>query len=554
MYRSYTIIWLCLIFSFSSQGQDHKPLFVFSGTNTLTARYANQPLYGSLLPASYVREDLILRFGYRDMPFTGRLFIGTDKDDWQQSIQLFQLRLTPLSLIRNTSGQDSSFLRRFLDDFKTLEVGVCFPNQSKLLIYGPRVQGVNLEYNPGLFYLAALAGRSASLFDQRDKRFLMGKIGVGKKDKTLFTIGLMQAEERIGKGEPDTLAGNPAENWIASVGFDLSLFDRKFKLETEINGSLYTRNQNSPELEVSDNKALEWASRLVEPTVSSSLDFGYRVSTQINLKTTRFSGNLIRIGPGYKTLGNPYLRNDLFQYDVQLSQYFWQRKIGLRLYLRKNNDNLLQNEDESLGYKIATSHFTSYGGIFSFRHREWPYVILNVAPYHQETNYQTGISINDATLITSTFGYQYSIKDRFMHSMLLLSSKKTRQEVQGRDQLLSSMGISLNQMVQIKPQMHITLMTSFHQVDFFDQQRQFFNIGLRTNYNYKNSWKNNLGITLINEKDRQLKLSFTLRSSLNLKRFGYLDLVIQENRFDQPENYLQGNAYRMAQLVWRTRW
>jgi len=131
------------------------------------------------------------------MPFTGRFFFSTEQDNFHKSFNLFQIRLAPKRRFPNKPGVKFTKLKKFLNDFETLELGVCYPNYSKLLIQGPRIRGINLEYNPGLFYISCLAGNASQLQNAYDKRYLMTRIGVGKKKKTHFYLGLLHVQDNF---------------------------------------------------------------------------------------------------------------------------------------------------------------------------------------------------------------------------------------------------------------------------------------------------------------------------------------------------------------------
>ena len=229
-----------------------------------------------------------------------------------------------------------SGVERFLYNFPRFGVGVNYPYYSPYTINGIAVNGADIVFNPGKFYLATTIGTAQrdvpealandSTYIAFDRTIYAGRIGYGRVGEGHAILTVMYAGDRDSSVIVDTTTGfylAPQENWVLGLEVDIPVVPEIFMIKGEIAGSLLSGDLSSPEVETSASlDAPDWLNDLVKFRTSSFFDYSFSVEPRLTIPTTntKLKGSLERIGPGYVTLGIPYLRNDLIRYEGEIEQ------------------------------------------------------------------------------------------------------------------------------------------------------------------------------------------------------------------------------------------
>ncbi len=233
--------------------------------------------------------------------------------------------------------------QNLLYSIEELSAGTIYPYYSPLVLNGLRISGVSFEWNPGIFYLAFSGGTSNrprfSLNDgiaEYNQRLLAGKIGVGKKHKShLFFTALDAIDDRNSIERNDTI-NTPKSNFILGSDVGLQFFNGKFKIQGELAGSKFTKDEEATQL-ITNNALNDQIPDFLEPNVSTKFGLAYDVRGAIKLfkNNTVVSGFLRNIDPSYNSFGAPNLRRGVFTYNTEISQKLFSRNMTISAF-RKN--------------------------------------------------------------------------------------------------------------------------------------------------------------------------------------------------------------------------
>jgi len=323
----------------------------------------------------------------------------------------------------------------------TIGVGALFPTFTPLTVNGVRLDGGSAEWNPGFFYVHVAGGKTqrpllrldtarvdSGVFANFDnsafgRMMYAGRIGIGRRDGAHFILnGVYTIDDRQSITFSDTNSSlTPQKNMLMGLDFKTELIPGMWTLEGEGAVTLTVGDQNAPKF--STKAVPDILLGLVDSSASSYFDWAVTGSTQLDIRSTgtRFRASTRRIGPGYRALGVPNLRTDVFRYDARIDQSFWQRQFSVGLFYRRDTDNLLP-------WKRSTTTITSLGATLGLNIRKYPYLRLSYAPYAQinddpEPNLQID---NNITVLTAASGYSYRIGDLSANTTLNAGSQSSK--------------------------------------------------------------------------------------------------------------------------------
>jgi|DewCreStandDraft_5_1066085.scaffolds.fasta_scaffold00192_38 hypothetical protein len=215
---------------------------------------------------------------------------------------------------------------------------------SALSLGSLRIRGVGAVATPGALRLALLYGQS-QLAQEADlergfagayaRRLWAAQLGFQTRGgELLFTLTHQKDDTTRGQRLSYNTYTLPAyENTVASLSWGLSV-SRYVRLQSEVALSAFTSDLRSETLD------LNLPAWLFTPRYSSNLDGAARASLLVS-PSQDFSLQLEGrwIGPGFVTLGQPYLQNDVFELSASPSFRLFARRLSVRLRggLRQNN-------------------------------------------------------------------------------------------------------------------------------------------------------------------------------------------------------------------------
>lgn len=262
---------------------------------------------------------------------------------------------------------------------------------SNYTLNGVTIRGGGITLSPGeKFRFSAVGGRtqravSGGAGNKSYSRTIYGaKLGIGKRSGSRIDLMFVRAKDDVGSLPPDSslvtpsairadtmdtsVVGNappvnpyavtPQENLVGGISWQLNVIPDKLTWNSEVSGSIHTRDLRSKMVDVEDLDLPAFASNFYTSRYSSSADFV--ASSDLNLRLSRFNiqTGYKWIGPGYTSLGTSYLINDQQEFSTRASYRFSQTSLSLNW--SRLNDNLLSQ-------KRFTQAQNRYGGTVTTR-------------------------------------------------------------------------------------------------------------------------------------------------------------------------------------------
>jgi len=266
----------------------------------------------------------------------------------------------------------------------TLHAGYYSAKLSDLTFGDTRLLGGGIEARPGNFRISALYGRAqqsiAADTVQRfrgvyERRIMAAKLGYGNEEKVFVDFNLTRAWDDSGslmlprRGIASDSVANlydvaPQENIVLSTAFGLSIADNLLKITGE--AAVSGNSQDTRGAEIPDVPGI--VSTFFTPRYSSRADAAGQLAIGIT-PSQSFAVRLTSrwIGPGFVTLGYPYMPNDLFEWTVAPAFRFFAGRLSLRgsLGLRTNNlrSTLRAPTNRTIGMANASAQITDLFGL-----------------------------------------------------------------------------------------------------------------------------------------------------------------------------------------------
>ena len=530
------------------QAQDEISPIQFHGSNRLYYQYSNREGTNQEVPAEFWREDFNTTLSIYGIPISASFFLTSEQSDKRQSINNFRIYFNPKEFARQKAtayaqSKTTAVMANVLSLFSTLEVGRCRPHYTPLTVSGISVTGANIEFTPGIFYSAFSMGKtkkaikpSATRDPTFEQNLLFVKIGVGKKQSSHFYFTYLHVEDdkRSLSAESDSFFVFPQENYLVGTEADLVLFNKKFKLESEAVLSVLTRNVRSADIDLDDSRIPSWLNDLVDPKISTSMDYAYRVKSTVKLPTTKLSGGVKMIGSGFTSLGAPNLRNDILTYDGRIDQNFLNRQINFSTFFKQSKDNLID-------WKKATTTSTAYGISYGLRFRNYPYLQVNYTPNFQKNDSDTLKIENKAIVLSVATGYSYSIGNLNTTTSFNFFFQNTETETDTLTSESKTQTYTLSENVNFKFPLSLAGAVSLSMSEYSGIKSDILTLTFNAAYRAFKKWRNTLGVRYSDQDGDQIKTGIFWSSKLPVWKLGDLDLRVEENFYRDKE--LSDNDY-----------
>lgn len=399
---------------------------IFSGSNRIQMVTSNRTAPGSTLPASYLRWELLPVISLYQIPFSGSVLyttedvsVGTNASRFEFGLGLSTERLenslrqrigsrvaqlkaeipgqdevagiqetvhekqTQLQRLESIQ-QDFSQLPSHVDElqsmnllsglertalrFPSLGIGSTYPRFTPFTMQGITVNGVAVEYQPGILYTGLNVGRiknqtlPGNFFgtpadDKRSNLYAIS-LGLGRRlGNHLHLMGGFIEEELPGNEISDDLfsAAEPQRNVLMGVRYHVAVLNRQLELEGDAAGSFLTRSPDAPVTEDMFFDKLPIISSLLKPNASTSGDFASRTRVIYRNSTsgTRLQTETTYIGPGYTSLAAPLLQADRLKLEGMVEQQLFNRILSVGAQLRRERNNL----NRFLDYTRTSNNF-----------------------------------------------------------------------------------------------------------------------------------------------------------------------------------------------------
>ncbi|HYG14782.1 MAG TPA: hypothetical protein VEC12_03445 [Bacteroidia bacterium] len=332
--------------------------------------------------------------------------------------------------------------QRFLLSIRNFSVGTVYSNTSSPYNQGAAVKGIAVENGFGKIYTYLSAGlleqqlNFGALKQSRTPVYIYtAKAGYGMPENTHLHLGISKTGY-VGRSKPQKEEETLIKTSEPGAIYDV---DGRINLNQNIWVSGYwaiaENSQNhfykSSELPQTNNK-YGFSELIDRPNTTWSAN----ATGTFNKDKTRIIAQVLRVGTGFNSLANPFMRKDLFRQEVKLTQKLYKSFISVSAFYRKDRDNLL-------GQKQYTTELDNYKASLNIRLKKLPSFILSYNRIEQLTG-NNSFRISTVTGIYSlTTIYNKRIKDKTLTSSLTLLHQRMDISVSETERNFSSAVVSL---------------------------------------------------------------------------------------------------------------
>jgi hypothetical protein len=449
---------------------------------------------------------------------------------------------------------------------KELGVGVTYPNYSPLVLTGVPINGATIDYSLGILNIGASGGSmGAPLPDGRTssqtykRTAYAGKLGLGSTDGThLHFLGLCARDDETTVTADS--AYSPAKNYVGAIDARLDLFNHGLSLRGSIAGSMFTRDVTAPTIDSGKfgNQTLSNIATKLGPNSSTSADYAWSVESEFNLfeGQTRGKVSAQMTGPGYMTLGVPYLRTDVLGREAELDQSLFSSQVTIGGYYRTNEDNILPWKRVQVGndWLPARTTLTSYGGTFGLEIQDLPYLKLEYAPYVQESGIDSvdTTATNQTTLLSALAGYDYEMFGGTATTTLMALSQVGTSN--SGSYAFVNQNFMLNQSVSLKSGLTLTIGANYMSLEIAKAITETKGVIASGTFALAKWWKGTLGLNFSDRTDGAQRLGFSIRSTMKVSASNDLELRAERNAYQGGGPLDAGYDQLRFRAVLSTKW
>jgi hypothetical protein len=530
-----------------TKGEFSQKPIQFNFSTKLTAENSNRSGTGSDIEQRYLTWELTPSVSLWGIPYSTTLLLSTENSAARQNVNFFDFDLDLDKVKEMVEDKVKAKLETMKDEieqkvkekgekyrdkieseakdkagsvikgplkwfsyFNTLGIGTTYPDYTPLTVKSIPVTGVNIEFNPGWFYIAVAALKSQKPVENSafKRNVYAGRLGVGKKEKShFFFTGLFVKDDPNSiKVDSTNLTLTPNSNYLFGMEGKLNLFKDKLTFEGEIAGSLLTRDNRDADLV---NKAIpSWVTNMFHPKISSQIDYSYTVKSIFNNEKskTKLTAGVKMIGPGYKTLGNPTLGNDKLEVEGKLEQKFLENKISFSSTVKWFRDNLIP-----IKRSTTTNTFMSIN--LGLRPKGYPVINLIYIPLFQkndQTNDTFKVDYKSQTLM-GLASYTAMVQGNSISSLLSYTLNLVRAFGGVND--VTSHNVSLTETFSFKVPLSLTIGAGIIKSTESGLDRQTSLFTFNGSYTLMKFWTYGGGVSLEVEKDKSKKTIINLYTS-----------------------------------------
>lgn len=266
----------------------------------------------------------------------------------------------------------------------TLHLGDFTRDYTRYTVQGARVRGGGVDLEPGDFLFSVQGGRvlrSASPAGGTTfaRNMVAARLGYGDQGGSHLRLSLVGGRDTFDEAEqglpdPDTLlldtipedlrprmAEQPQEGVTMAMDGQAVLFDRLLRVKGEVAASLINRDRRS---DVVDLDALDLGipgvvadalTQAQEPRSSAAADYAWNLEAGVRRDGARLRGRYEYVGPGYGSLGLPYLVGDRKGYEVDGGLQLLDGVVGLQGRYQQRTNNLASQRLNTVDRRTMSS-------------------------------------------------------------------------------------------------------------------------------------------------------------------------------------------------------
>jgi hypothetical protein len=245
-----------------------------------------------------------------------------------------------------------------------VHAGDWVPVVSRYTASAVTVRGGGIELTPGRFRLIAAAGQGQqatdlSAFDAAPKRMLYaGLIGYGDREHTFLEVSGLRAVDAVAGA--DTLSAPPQENIVGALAGGAAFLGGRLRIKGDAAASLFSRDTRAGALDSLGQPG--WTSSLFTPRVSSRIDYAWNADIRLGLRQGSVGLQIENVGPGFTTLGSPYLVNDMREVKVSSTLRWLKGRVNTTGAVGLRRDNLAGDKRGTTRRWTGTAAITALTG------------------------------------------------------------------------------------------------------------------------------------------------------------------------------------------------
>jgi len=304
------------------------------------------------------------------------------------------------------------------------DMGAINPVYSEFTSQGILLRGLDWQVSNSRFFGGLSAGRTTlnlpHLFTRSKPKFGRNfgivTAGIGSKEKNFIALTAMGAKDA--KVDSIDLSNPPIKNTVLSLEGKYELL-KPFTLEAEVAKSNYQFNNGAEHAITTVND------QPISTSIWDQANLAYKGSvTYINEKNTEASIQLRRVNPGFKSIGNLFLRTNIQEHEFKLKQAFYKQRIKLSLFYKENRDNVYNLLE-------TTNRMKGYGGTLNVSIPKYPTLTVGYMPYEQGNNHPDSLlqTNNQFSMLFANLAYTKNMGAW----NLILSGSATQSEMEIRN-------------------------------------------------------------------------------------------------------------------------
>lgn len=256
----------------------------------------------------------------------------------------------------------------------TIHLGYRSVTFSPYTLAGYTMLGAGVELTPGKFRFGFMYGKlaSATTLDTStqslvpysfSRKAYAVKLGVGN-ESTFVDFSYLKAKDNAGsvpyKNYDSVYNITPAANVVLGVSTRVSFLKKKFYIQGNAAGSIFTRDVNSPfTLDSLDNPAYKFVKNFA--TVNASSSFSIAGDAAIGYKGKKFGLKLqyTHIDPEYQSMGAYFFNNDIENYTISPSLRLFKNKLRFTGSIGFQHDNVKDQKQATASKTIGNASLSA---------------------------------------------------------------------------------------------------------------------------------------------------------------------------------------------------
>lgn len=405
--RTFFLLIVCFYSALLVSAQD--PIrFSLKGSSRMESRLSFSDSSNYALPEDYFRWHMQTDWNLWGLPVQSSWLISTEQKSYQQSMNQFRFS------IRYQDFLKSAVVRKlpWLKVIRQFSLGRSYPSFSRLTFSGVALDGLQVEMDPGFFYVAYAEGQlKRAVFESgypvqpfsRRARYI--RAGPGGRNGNHLHVAFLNVRDKRLEAAGSLRPAFPAENYVTALDAQIHFFKNKLSIKGEGAVSLFTENQEGPAFAEGDLP--EFVVNRFHPNLTSFIDYAWQFESEFKAGTSRINAFYRMINPGFKSLGVGIMRTDYSEYGFSWLQYLYKRRVSFKLLTSRNLDNLYQT-------KTVQSTAWRYGFHLNMLFPDLPHMHISYSPLEQYRETPVSTSIYQVRLFQVRTNHSWTAgKNRF---------------------------------------------------------------------------------------------------------------------------------------------